>query len=154
MATRFSTLEILYKKLYTENPTGQIFLEEYLTELCIIIEEVFKTDKQISIFVNAPLKVSGEVAKVLGFITNEVVTNSFKHAFTNRRIGVITIEVKKEGGDRYVLKITDNGKGINEAAKSNGRMTIIRDYADVLNGNFLFLNKDGTEFNLSFPLKN
>lgn len=154
MATRFSTFEILYKKLYTENPTGKIFLEEYLTELCMIIEEVFKTDKQISIVVNAPLKVNGEIAKVLGFITNEVVTNSFKHAFTNKKIGVITIEVKKEGGDRYLLKITDNGKGINEAAKNNGGMTIIRDYADVLDGNFLFLNKDGTQFNLSFPLKN
>lgn len=45
---------------------------------------------------------------------NELLTNSFKHAFGSRDRGVITVECVRHGEDRYRVVIADDGVGLPE----------------------------------------
>lgn len=45
---------------------------------------------------------------------NELLTNSFKHAFGGRDRGVITVECVRHGEDRYRVVIADDGVGLPE----------------------------------------
>jgi two-component sensor histidine kinase len=55
----------------------------------------------------------------LGLIINELTTNSLKYAFPNGRAGTITIALWKNDQNHLCLKVTDNGVGQSNAAKSD-----------------------------------
>jgi two-component sensor histidine kinase len=43
---------------------------------------------------------------------NELLTNSFKHAFGGRGGGVITVECLRKGDDRFQVIVADDGAGL------------------------------------------
>lgn len=86
----------------------------------------------------------------MGLITNELVTNSLKHAFPDKNEGVITIKAKEEGNLCF-FQVSDNGIGIDHSAKNSWGMTLIQDYSVSLGGDYSFLNNNGAHFNLIIP---
>lgn len=68
-----------------------------------------------------------DIAIPLGIIINEIVSNSFKYAFSSRDKGEIKIRLPREGNGEnkrkeiasgaYVLSVSDNGIGIPENNK-------------------------------------
>lgn len=55
--------------------------------------------------------VSGNLSVSLGLIATELVINSLKHAFPDKRTGKITVTYKEENGS-WTLSVTDDGIGI------------------------------------------
>ena len=88
---------------------------------------------------------------------NEVLVNTFKHAFTDQIEGEILVAISEE--EKSVLvTISDDGKGIDEASKSNTGIkslgfTLIKTLSAQLDGSYSFKNKTegkGTIFTLRF----
>jgi two-component sensor histidine kinase len=70
-------------------------------------------------------------------ILNEIITNSYKHAFDEMNDGIISIKMKENAGRIYV-EVQDNGKGVNkDILKNKNRMgvTIINMLIDQLGAN-------------------
>ncbi|TVR33837.1 MAG: PAS domain S-box protein [Balneolaceae bacterium] len=91
-------------------------------------------------------------------IVNEVITNSIKHAFTNRAHGEIAIQLTQKG-DQINLKIMDNGVGLPpdfsiESSQSLG-LQLIRTLSEQLRAEYGFLpDKSGCTFQLQFEIQN
>jgi two-component system, sensor histidine kinase PdtaS len=96
--------------------------------------------------------VDKDAATPLGLIVNEVVSNSFKHAFADGRAGTVTVTLVAMDGGRAKLTIRDNGLGFDPSAPSTGiGRRLIRGFVAQLQGEAQ-TSADGTEFTLTFPL--
>jgi two-component sensor histidine kinase len=107
-----------------------------------------------------------DTAVPLGIIVNELVSNSFKHAFIKNQEGEIRIllcrEEKEEKCDEmheslFSLTISDNGKGIPtdlelESTGSLG-LQLVCILVDQLDGKIEIKRKQGAEFRITFSTK-
>jgi len=88
-----------------------------------------------------------------GLILNELITNSYKHAFNDTENPVISISLKKKNG-RIALEVKDNGKGLPsdfeiDRPTSLGT-TLIRTLVQQLHGELKVSSGKGARFNISF----
>ena len=90
----------------------------------------------------------------LGLILNEAITNAIKYAFAQNEKGLIRITLKQMEGDRFQLKIADNGKGLPgdvDIKQSNSLgMKLIRLFSEQLEGDLYFISNNGLEIVLNF----
>jgi two-component sensor histidine kinase len=93
----------------------------------------------------------------LGLIVNELVSNSFKHAFPGQRKGNLEVYLGKsdrEEDDNYLLIISDNGIGIPESVdvenSGNLGMLIVYSMVKKLHGILELDRKGGTKFTIKF----
>lgn len=55
-----------------------------------------------------------DTAVPLGLIMNELITNSYKHAFDKQKKGTLKIDLQKKAPGEFLLTYADNGPGISE----------------------------------------
>ena len=91
------------------------------------------------------------------FRSNELVSNSLKHAYKGKTgSGTITISfLPKEDGDGYRFSVADDGNGVPddfdiEDTSSMG-LEIVRILTQQLDGTISINNTEGTEFVIEFP---
>ena len=87
----------------------------YLEVLCQTLGESMARPEQVALKVECD-EITLPVARAIpvGLITNELVTNAYKHAFDDGRQGVVTVALK--GGTSISLLVEDDGKGCAEGA--------------------------------------
>ncbi|MBC7413192.1 MAG: sensor histidine kinase, partial [Bacteroidia bacterium] len=80
-----------------------------------------------------------------------LLTNCYKHAFTNQANGIIDISFT-ETNSECTLSVKDNGGGlpINYSKKQSLGITVIEALSEQLEGTFSFTNNNGTCFELKF----
>ena len=110
-----------------------------------------------------------DTAVPLGMIVNELVSNSLKHAFPDRKEGEIRIELyKEENGEctksinedckitNFVLTVSDNGVGIPEKFDMESidtlGMQLVTSLVDQLDGELELKRDNGTEFSVRFTV--
>ncbi|MGY8908835.1 MAG: sensor histidine kinase, partial [Flavobacteriales bacterium] len=113
-------------------------------------KEVVKVIKVENIFFDV------ETAIPLGLIINEIITNTYKYAFKDKKneINKILIEIEKQKDASYKLIIEDNGVGIPkdfniETSKSIG-LKLVKRLIKQLHGSFLLIRNPSTRFELTF----
>lgn len=153
LKTRIKSIELLHKHLYSgEAGVGKIPLQSYFEDLCIAIAGTYESLKNIRINVNAPVEVDSHIAERLGLILNELVTNSYKYAFSGDTSGSIAINANRQDENTVQLSVADDGAGFESSkAKSSYGMKLIKGLSHELNGTFRFLNTGGTRFVLELP---
>ncbi|MEE8573807.1 MAG: histidine kinase dimerization/phosphoacceptor domain -containing protein, partial [Thermodesulfobacteriota bacterium] len=87
-------------------------------------------------------------------IVNELITNSFKHAFPDGKKGEINIEVTEEDGAMVVLRVSDNGVGIDSSVnwrnpKSVG-LDLLKGLTRQIDGTIELDKSNGTGFEIKF----
>jgi PAS domain S-box-containing protein len=151
---RIDAVATLHNTLYNPKNFDSIDLKTFINDLCGGLNRSY-SDKGIAINIanemdNYFLDIS--FATPLCLIINEVITNSFKHAFLNTNAGEIKIILCKES---HLIKIVDNGSGFNYSSvkdKSLG-MSLIKDLAEQIDATFNFEDNDGTAFSIVLPRK-
>jgi two-component system, sensor histidine kinase PdtaS len=88
----------------------------------------------------------------LGFIVTELVTNCFKHAFSDGKKGTIWVYFKRISENDFELRIEDNGVGLNsvhspEHSKSMG-LNLVRVFAQQLDTDLSISSNNGTQVRL------
>jgi two-component sensor histidine kinase len=148
---RVNTINHLYKMLYSSTYKHSNF-SELLAAICNDLEHSYGSERQIHIYSKCTALVEKKEATPLAFIITELITNCYKHAFTEQESGEVHVEITKEEGLR-LLHVWDDGKGLSEGtipdAKSQG-MNIIKNYCATINGTMNYFNHDGLHFKLSF----
>lgn len=152
--SRIKSMSLIHESLYKYDNVSQIEFGRYIRTLA---EEIRNTHFPSPVQIETDFdldEVYLSVTKAIpcGLLVNEVLTNSFKHAFTGRAKGKISISLK-EKNNSCNLTITDDGVGIsrNPSASSNSiGMTLIEAFVKQLKGKHEFASDNGTTLTLTF----
>jgi len=149
---RIKSMSLVHESLYDQSKVSQIDFKDYTEFLVREIQNTLQTDKHIDVSVSIE-NIFFDLSKAIpcGLIINEVLTNSFKHAFKSTEDPQINIELKYT--DQYYLSIKDNGTGFDyegSNVQNSLGLTLIDALSRQLGGEFYFENKNGSNFYLIF----
>jgi two-component sensor histidine kinase len=134
----------------TSNISSKVFVER----LGKILKETVPRDIE-AVFEHADneFSLSQSQAVTLGLIINELVTNSLKYAFQDRRGGRIDVVIHEHLGDCY-LRVSDNGCGFEGNVKGTGQgIKLLSALTQNLEGVLdLHSSSDGTTASIRFPI--
>ncbi len=111
---RVRSVALIHQNLYRQDDLSVIELHQFVNELIVLIEQIFKQkEKAITISNNIPATyMDVDTAVPLGLILNELLTNSYKYAFTDVETGSISIEMDSPSAGVYQLVYSDSGPGL------------------------------------------
>jgi PAS domain S-box-containing protein len=112
LAGRIESLHLLYQALSNDAAGEEIDLGHYLSQIAAAVMNTCAVDGIRLEQKMEPAPVSVNTALSVGLVVNEVLTNSFKHAFNGRGHGVITIECLRQGEERHRVVVADDGVGL------------------------------------------
>ena len=124
---RISAMSHLHELLYQKDTITFVDANEYFEKIISEIKQSFEHDIDVVYDINRNL--SSESAIYCGLILNELLTNSFKHAFDENKSGIVNISFFGKNKE-YKLIYSDNGKGYNpNIKKSSLGLTLIETLA-------------------------
>jgi two-component system, sensor histidine kinase PdtaS len=146
---RINSMALIHQLLYTKNNMLNVMISDYLSTLLSQIEKSYSnvSRKIITELQCDNVNIDLDTAIPLGLIVNELVTNSYKHAFNTKDSGTIVVSFHfNEAGKTYNLKVRDNGSGFDHDNKKHHSlgMELIHMLAEQLNGKMVFKNENGT----------
>jgi two-component sensor histidine kinase len=82
---------------------------------------------------------------------NDLVTNSFKHAFREQAGGIIDVGLKRDK-NRIHFWVADSGSGMDLAKLKSATMgmNLITSLVEQIDGNLEYENKNGSRFLITF----
>lgn len=111
LAGRIDALALLYQALATDHWGPQVDLGAYLSGIASAAVHVHAMEGiELDLKVNY-CPVSVNVAMPVGLLVNELLTNTFKYAFSGHARGTITLECHCEDEQRCRLIFADDGVG-------------------------------------------
>jgi len=157
MFLRIRSMARLHDLLCQRNLSNEVDLGAYLTQLSDKIEETINNmNVEASIHLKTKkINIKSERALLCGLILNELLLNSYKHAFTdNAEKGNINIELSSEN-DQILLRVSDDGTGLPDEFDISKKESIGLWIVDVmlkkLEGEVIVHRNDGTRFEIRFP---
>lgn len=151
---RIHSMALLHKKLNVTDNVNEVDLKKYITELSEVVKESYDNHKKkIQLNVKCDIeKMSIEKALPIGLIVTELVSNSIKHAFKKRSIGIISIDITNENLQKNKLYYSDNGSGFdfNKTNEKGLGMEIIKGLIDQIDGSTETKNSNGFELTIYF----
>jgi len=156
--SRIHSIAMVHEQLYSSDSFSEIALDKYIDDLVKkIIDSMSDTQKEIRVNKNMEsihLKVSQAVP--CGLLLNELITNSYKHAFTNRDKGQIDITLQRHD-HTIALSVADNGRGLPDGfsmeEQSSLGMTLIETLIMQLDGDLEISSQDGARFEITFEIE-
>lgn len=154
---RVHSMSLIHQSLYQQDDITEVNIKEYFDQLISNLESSYNQDyKNIDLQANVTeTAVDIDTAIPLGLIVNELVTNAFKHAFTETDTGKININFFVEN-ENYILEVSDDGKGsadgILKRDKSLGTI-LIHDLSKKLKADLQIVAKNGVHARLIFPIR-
>ncbi len=153
---RIKTIALIHEKLYHFEQLSEIEFNHYITDLVKTISETISMDvsciKTILELEEVQLNINQAIPAAL--ILNELITNTYKHAFKNRRSGQLIIKLQQSPDNSIVIKVHDDGIGLPEHFDINHNqslgMTIVQRLAKQLNANLDIQSNSGTCFTFTF----
>lgn len=153
---RIKSIALLHEKLYENKSLKNVDISSYTNELINFIKHSLSNkDKIINIHSNIEkINLEMERAMPFGLLLNELITNSYKHAFSKKDAGNIWLSLNEEG-NHYTLKYEDDGPGFetNKDTKTKTLgLNLIESFCMQLNGNFSYRTINGKiVFEFEFP---
>ena len=158
LQARIKTIALVHEKLYQTDSFGGVELSDYINELVDLVSDTLTPDdKRITIkrdFEKIKFDLTNAVS--FGLICNELISNAYKHAFTNRNEGKIHLVLNKDG-KQGIFSVMDNGTGLPEdfSIKKGGSlgMILVDNLAKQLNGELSVHANGWTEFRVTFQVE-
>lgn len=118
--SRVKSMSLIHQKLYRGDNLAAVKMKNYFETLSENLVDAYAEDfenVEVKLDMNN-IELDVDHAIPLGLITNELITNSLKYAFPDKRPGVINIHLDRDQ-DSLVLEVSDNGVGPGKAASSD-----------------------------------
>ncbi|MFP4654608.1 MAG: histidine kinase dimerization/phosphoacceptor domain -containing protein [Methanohalobium sp.] len=153
---RVRSMALAHEELYQSKDIASIDFPDYVANLTNYLAQTYNgVTKNLKINSNIDkISLNMDTAIPLGIIINELVSNSLKHAFTEKESGEINIYMYKSEDDNYKLIINDNGRGIPDnldirETDSLG-LQLVNTLVDQIYGTIELDRTQGTEFIITF----
>lgn len=154
---RVASMALIHQKLYQGENLAAIEMRDYFETIGKAIKDSFGAQaKNVTLEVEmSEIELDVDTAIPVGLITNELVTNSFKHAFLNKKNGKISITLSQGKNGLLKLHIADNGYASEDGAdlrKEKGFGTLLVQLLTTqLSGTLEKSNEAGTSTVIQFP---
>ena len=157
---RVKAMALTHQLLYERKDFSRVDLGDYLQRLVQSIRATYRaTGDRITLQLKLPghrVDLDLERAIPCGLLINELVTNSFKHAFPGERRGEIVIQLSEDGDGRIGLSVADDGVGLPadiELSQSTSLgLQLVPLFVDQVHGQLSVDRNGGTRFSVSFPI--
>ncbi len=174
---RVISMALIHEELYKGGGLDTLNFSPYIEELADNLFQTYRlgnTDISLNMDLEENIFFDMDTAVPLGMIVNELVSNSFKHAFPGKYGGEIRIKLRRdEKGEiidrieeskdesckstSFTLIVSDNGVGIPENLDIEDLDTLgfqlVASLVDQLDGEFKLKRNNGTEFIMQFEVK-
>ncbi|MCO5276171.1 MAG: nitrate- and nitrite sensing domain-containing protein [Flavobacteriales bacterium] len=155
--SRVASMALLHEKLYKGSDLAQLNLAQYIRDLFSELVLLNKVQEKIRYrtAIDPDLALDMDTLVPLGLILNELITNSFKHAFSPGEGGFINLRVHRAGEQEFDLNYSDDGKGIplekqDQPSDTLGR-SLISSLVEQLNGTLsMESDETGTRYHIRF----
>lgn len=145
---RIRAIALIHNQLHLNNDSAYVEMGTYLNKLIYQMAESFSSyNKEIEVKVRVEeINLAIDYAVPVGLILCELLSNSFKHAFTGRKEGLIEIELKNNPGRKwnYELLVKDNGIGYHGETdfleQSSTGVEIMSAFIQQLDANYTYLS--------------
>ncbi len=155
---RVNSIAMVHELLYQSEDFSQVSIQNYLRELSKVIS-LSLMNRTVPIDIAFDLdEVELEITQAIpcGLLLNEILTNSYKHAFQGKNEGQIWVSFKKVG-EELVYSIRDNGIGLpsndEEKKRKSLGMTLIRTLGKQLQAETEIRSENGVLFEFKFKKK-
>lgn len=154
---RIFSMALIHEMLYITKNISQINVSQYITKLSQSVYQSFSSGEYtIDFHYNIDENIYFETDNMIpiGLIINEIVSNSMKYAFPEKKGAISILFCKQE--NNYLLQVKDNGIGIPKdfdytKSKSLG-MQLVHILAGQLDGKLSLDSKNGTKYELCFNI--
>jgi PAS domain S-box-containing protein len=165
---RVVSMALIHEELYKGKNTDTINISSYiknLTDNLFLSYRRENIDISLGIDIEENLFFDMDISVPLGIVVNELVSNSFKHAFFGREKGEIGVKLHRENnvkcenqeyGTIFNLVVSDNGIGFPEEFDIEDLdtlgMQLVVSLVEQLDGELDMKRDDGTEFVIRFTI--
>ncbi len=138
---RIHSIALVHELLYQSETLSEIELDQYINKLLRAIQQTHKNkDKLIEVVTDLePVKLTIHKAIPASLLLNELVVNSYKHAFNGLVDGQIEVILKQTNG-QIELVVQDNGVGLPDdfdpLKQQSLGMTLIKTLVQQIEANF------------------
>ncbi len=153
---RIKSMALIHEALYRSEDFAHVDFSEYVKKLGKHLIEMNQGEHRgIKLDVSVG-KVSLDINKAIpiGLIINELMTNSFKHAFDGQKEKTISVELNATRKGIYRLEVSDNGKGLSEEIDVENPaslgLRLVKELTLQVNGSIHMERKQGTTFRITF----
>ena len=154
--SRVRSMSMIHERLYRSGDQKSIEISEYVGALAGQIGRSYNSSGARVRFELQVQRMQMDVDTAIpcGLIINELVTNAFKHAFTDTREGTLHISLSRAEDGAYYLVVRDDGAGlpVGVAETRSLGLTIVSTLVKQLKGTMEVrsVKGGGTEFDIRF----
>jgi PAS domain S-box-containing protein len=169
---RVISMALIHEELYRGGGFETLNFSPYIQELAknlLLTYRLGNTDISLNLDLEENVLFDMDTAVPLGIIVNELVSNSLKHAFPDRKKGEIRIKLSRDEKEEctrsitedrkstsFTLTVSDDGAGIPENLNleelDSLGFQLVTSLVDQLDGEFELKRKNGTEFTIRFTV--
>ncbi|MCK9280039.1 MAG: sensor histidine kinase [Melioribacteraceae bacterium] len=112
--SRIKSMSLIHEFMYESGNFGSIKCKDYFERLTHYLRRAYLTgSKKIHTIISIDEhNYDVELVTYLGLAINELVSNSYKHAFQKKQTGTINIDLRNVENEYYLLTVKDDGDGI------------------------------------------
>jgi len=154
---RVEAMAMIHKYLYTSDELTDVDIKSYMARLVDSIAFAYGYNKKnIEMVLDIePAYLDVDVAIPLGLIANELLSNAFKHAFSQVKLPHLRIQLTDK--ENICLVVSDNGKGLGDCfttCKGSFGLELMKSLTCQLNATLTYRFESGAVFTLVIPKTN
>ena len=158
ITNRIQAMSLVHELLYSQDDLSKIDINNYLNKLFNYLKQQYVSDAKViqNIISNNKIYLTIEKSIPFGLAMNELISNSFKHAFKSQNICKISIKSNINDDNKIIIFMSDNGIGFPENTYwKNGNTLGLKMAVGLiesqLNGSISKIeSKVGTKFKIEF----
>jgi len=158
MMIKIQTMAQIHTRLYESKRFDKINMESQIRDQIAALSNIYShKDREIISEINSSdIYLPVDQAIPCALVINEILSNTYKHAFRGRKHGMVTITATQDNGHIRII-VRDNGIGIPEAFDINRTnslgLKLIRTLVQQqLKGSLTINRNKGTEVIVEFPI--
>ncbi|MGB9980012.1 histidine kinase dimerization/phosphoacceptor domain -containing protein [Methanobacterium sp.] len=154
---RARSMALIHEKLYRSDDLRKIDFGEYIRSLTVELFHSYRASQGIELNMDiANVDLDINTAVPLALIVNEIVTNSLKYAFPDKKTGNVSVHFAKNDGGLQLI-VEDNGIGFPDDLDFRNTnslgMQLVTSLTDQIKGNIKLERDGGTKFIIDFKEK-
>jgi two-component system, chemotaxis family, CheB/CheR fusion protein len=149
---RIQAMSLVHEKLYGAEDLARTNTRTYVQKLIEDLARMYDTAGRIAFDIHADGELDIDTAVPCGLIFTELVSNALKYAFPTGQPGKVSVTLRPEAEDRWILRVQDNGIGIppeiDIAHSDSLGLNLVHDLASQLGGSVELDRSQGTTFTI------
>ncbi len=151
---RIQAMAVVHQRLYGTEDLARTDTSTYIQDLVEDLARMYDTEGRIAFEVHADGELDIDTAVPCGLILTELISNALKYAFPTGQPGNVSVTLRPEAEDRWILRVQDNGIGmppeIDITQPHSLGLNLVHDLASQVEGSIELDRSQGTTFTIRF----